>query len=240
LLEALLFFLFSLYAYQSGKPEARNASYYRGRMGFYCGMLFIAGFTQLVLGAYIINNFGGGELEMGPIAVAVFVVNFPAIAVFVGLIQILNAIWGLARYLKLGGLGQDKTCYAYQISVFIGWFLQFALQVLTEVSYLPGGAESQALAAITTISVGLNLMPAYLDYKARTVPEKFDADYFGTMCDRASSQVEEESDGAPLDAVERALSKEEEKETALSKEEKETALSKEEKEWNAKSTEYEV
>lgn len=188
---SISFMQFSLYAYQTGKAEARNASYYRGRMGFYCGMLFVAGLTQLLLGAYIINKFGGGELEK-PIAVAMFVVSFPAISVTVGSVQIFNAIWGLARFMNLGGLGECKTSYVYQISIFIGWILQFALQVLTQIGYLPGGEMSQALAAITALSFGLNLMPAYLDYKARTAPENIDANYYGDACRSLASQVDDD------------------------------------------------
>jgi len=189
---SISFMQFSLYAYQTGEAKARNASYYRGRMGFYCGMLFVAGLAQLLLGAYIIHNFGGGELEMGAIAVAMFVVNFPAISVFVGSVQICNAIWGLARFLNLGGLGECKTSYAYQISIFIGWILQFALQVLTQVGYLPNGDGTDALALITALSFGLNLMPAYLDYKARTVPETIDADYYGDASRSLMSQMGDE------------------------------------------------
>ena len=175
---SISFMLFSLYAYQNGKPESRNAAYYRGRMGFYCGMLLLAGIAQLVLGSYINTNFGGGELEFGPIAVAMYVVSFPAITIFVGLTQILNGIWGLARCWKLKGFPESEDSYTYQISIFIGWFLQFVLQAVTQVGYLPGGDASQAVAIITSLSVGLNLMPAYLDFKAHTMPEVFKAGYY--------------------------------------------------------------
>ena len=175
---SISFMLFSLFAYQTGKPESRNGKYYRGRMGFYCGMLFLAGLSQFVLGIYIHENFGGEDLEFGPIAVAMYVVSFPAISIFVGLIQIINALWGLARFLNLAGVGESKESYKYQISMFVGWFLQFLLQAVTQVGYLPSGDASQAVAVITSLSVGLNLMPAYLDFKARNVPDEIKVGYY--------------------------------------------------------------
>jgi len=54
---------------------------------------------------------------------------------------------------------------------------------------LPGGAESQALAAITALSFGLNLMPAYLDFKSRTTPKEIGEEYFGDLPQSVLSQT---------------------------------------------------
>ena len=48
---SISFMQWALYAYQAGKPQDRSATYYRGRMTFYCGMLLLAGFVQLMLGS---------------------------------------------------------------------------------------------------------------------------------------------------------------------------------------------
>jgi len=111
---SISFFQFSFYAYQTGNYASRNASYYLGRMGFYCSMLFIAGLSQLMLGAYISSRFGTGELSV-PIGVAMYVVNFPALSILVGGVQILNALWGLARFKNLLGLGESNSGLSYQI-----------------------------------------------------------------------------------------------------------------------------
>jgi len=189
---SISFMQFSLYNYQTGKAASRNASYYRGRMGFYCTMLFAAGFSQLLLGSYIGANFVAGKLET-PIAVAMYVVNFPIASIIVGSVQILNSLWGLARFRNIAGLGERNNCLTFQASILMGWFVQFILQIVFQVGFLPGGEQSQALAAITALSLGLNLMPAYLDFKANTVPEEINADYYGLLEGQNLTQIQEQS-----------------------------------------------
>jgi hypothetical protein len=176
---AISFLLFAIYAFIAGKPHDRNSTYYRGRFAFYGCMLFVAGLSQLLLGSYVQSKFGEYDLQMGPIGVAVYVVTIPTLNIIVGLVQIFNAIWGLARSLfHIGYFGEKDM--SYQVSIFIGWFIQFLLQVVVSTAIVPGAMLADAPAAIACISFGLNVMPAFLDYQARTLPETFDSDYYGT------------------------------------------------------------
>jgi hypothetical protein len=178
---SISFMQFSLYAYQAGKPQDRDSKYYHGRMGFYTGMLFLAGLTQLMLGSFLASNFGGGgALEHGAIGVKLYVVNFPAISILVGLVQLFNAIWGFARSrgMLLGGSGSSDISL-FQVSMFVGWFLQVTLQIITQVSYSMGMAFAPAAPTIFCLSFGLNLMPAFLDYKMRNTPENILPEFYG-------------------------------------------------------------
>jgi hypothetical protein len=177
---SISFMQFSLYAYQAGKPESRGSKYYHGRMGFYTGMLFLAGLSQLMLGAFLASNFGegGGALEHGAIAVKMYVVNFPAISMLVGLVQMCNAVWGFARSrgMLIGGgcsssSDSDSDISLFQVSMFVGWFLQVTLQIITQVSYSVGMTHAPAAPTFFCLSFGLNLMPAFLDFKMRNTPE---------------------------------------------------------------------
>jgi hypothetical protein len=185
LVGAMAFFLFAMHAFISGTPELRPATYFRGRHLFYSFVLALAGFTQLLLGSYIQKNFveDGGKLEYGPIGVAVYVVIFPAMNIVVGIIQLMMGMWGMLRAhgLSMFMLGsEDEGCKYFQWAMFFSWFLQFALQVLTQIGYLPGTTLSQAAPQVFCLSFGLNLMPAYLDYKMRSLPEVIDkAEYYG-------------------------------------------------------------
>jgi len=154
-------------------------------------MHFLAGLSQLMLGSFIQRNFGSGALP-ATIGVAMYRVNFPAISITVGVIQVLNSLWGFARSYGVGVRGEKDI--NYQISMFAGWFLQVVLQAIVQVSYSPGGELAPASTTITAMSVGLNMMPAYLDYKSRTVPEEITPDYYG---------MEEESGGFTDSAVEK-------------------------------------
>jgi hypothetical protein len=182
---SISFFLFCLYAFISGIPQDRNSSYYRGRFAFYGCMLWIAGLSQLIIGAYIQSKFAKDyDLQTGPIGVAVYVVTIPSLNIIVGLIQMFNATWGLSRALfKIGYFGENDM--SYQISVYIGWFLQFLFQVIVSPGIVPMGMLADAPAAIASISFGLNIMPAFLDYQARTTPETFDSEYYGITTNMA-------------------------------------------------------
>jgi hypothetical protein len=198
---AISFMQFSLYAYQVGKPQDRAQTYYHGRMEFYTGLLLLAGLSQLLLGSFLASNFGGGGLlEKGTIAVNMYIVNFPAISILVGLVQVLNAIWGFARsrgMLVGGSFSGDIS--VYQVSMFVGWFLQVTLQIITQISYPAGGAFAPAAPTIFCLSFGLNLMPAFLDYKMRNTPETtlefYDMDGSSGELEGASG-AEDELEGA--------------------------------------------
>lgn len=174
------FFLFSLYAFQTNRSHERNASYYRGRMGFYTMMHTIAGLAQLMLAIYIMSKFDKSKLEKGPIGVAMFVVTFPLMSFYVGLLQTMNGVWGMLRSKGYGFFKADKKeDSSYTLSVMSSWFVQFTLQVVTQISYLPGATNAAALASITALSFGLNMMPAYLDFKSRSTPETIEPEYYG-------------------------------------------------------------
>lgn len=190
---SISFMQFSLYAYQAGKPEDRPASYYKGRMGFYCGMLVIAGASQFALGAYLTMQYDGGALTNGPIGGAMYLVNFPIISIVVGFVQIMNGLWGLAR--SVGFLFFFEDDYSYQGSIAFGWILQLSLQIFSQVGYLPGDMAAAAPAVIATLSFGLNLMPAYLDYKARDTPEMISKEYYCDL-DTTEEQVEHKMEEA--------------------------------------------
>jgi hypothetical protein len=196
---SISFMQFSLYAYQAGKPESRDSKYYNGRMGFYTGMLFLAGLSQLMLGSFLACNFGGGgALEHGAIGLKMYVVNFPAISILVGSVQIINAVWGFARsYGMLIGGSSSSDFSLFQVSMFVGWFLQVTLQIITQVSYSPGPAFAPAAPTIFCLSFGLNLMPAFLDFKMRNTPETILPEFYGTEdSDGSATLAKDELEGA--------------------------------------------
>jgi hypothetical protein len=187
LVGSLAFFLYTMRAFLLKKPELRAAGYYRKFHLLFSGVLALAGFSQLFLGAYIQKNFtnGGGKLDYGPIAVAVFVVNFPAMNIVVGGLQVLFGMWGMLRTFHIALVGQDdldsqQHDKTFQLAMFGSLFLQLALQVITQIGYVPGDLLSENASKIACLSIALNLMPAYLDYKMRSLPSVIDQlEYYG-------------------------------------------------------------
>ena len=178
-LGSLSFMEFSLFAYQSGKPTDRSAGYYRSRMNLYMCLLSLAGFTQLLLGVFVLSTAGTGPLEWGPIAVAMYVVHFPEIAIFVGLVQLIMGLWGLARRFGLLNGGADD--HSYQIGMAFTWVIVLSMMIMTQISWADGGALAPAAPTIATLTFGLHLLPAFLDFKARTTPEEIPEDYYGLV-----------------------------------------------------------
>lgn len=60
---ALALTAFATYSFDAGKPTSRDARFYRGRLLFYSFVVAVAGLSQLLLGAYILIEFGGGPLH---------------------------------------------------------------------------------------------------------------------------------------------------------------------------------
>ena len=176
-LGSLAFYAFDLYTFQSGKPEKRPGGYYRGRLGFYCFAFFLAGISQFLLGVHIINKLSSGPLVKGPIAVAMYFVSFPEISVAVGLLQMIVATYGMARaYLHFAD-GPDN--HSFQFAALILWICVVSMQILTQFAYAPGGMAAAGAPSVTMLTLGLHVLPAYLDYKMRTVPETISASYYG-------------------------------------------------------------
>lgn len=159
---------FALYAFQAGKPEARPGSYYAGRLGFYCAALFLVGLGQFLLGAYIIANFGNGPLPYGPIAVAVFLVNFPEISVFCGLVNILLAFYGGVR---AAGFLASKDDQSYSMLLLFGWVCNITLAVMVQVAYNPGDAAAAAAPSLTMVTSSIYAANAFMDFKIRSTPD---------------------------------------------------------------------
>jgi hypothetical protein len=181
---SLGFTKFALYAFDKNKPNARNADYYRSRLLCYTFLLVLAGMSQLLLGAYTITEYGTGPLEP-PMRVAMYVISFPEISIVVGSIQMLVGYYGIARYLAYVPVGPKD--HQYQLLLLFQWICMVALQYLTQITYSndpSAGAGNNAAASVPSLallSVGLNVLPAFLDYKMRTIPTHISKEYYGIL-----------------------------------------------------------
>ncbi len=190
-LGSLGFMEFALYSFQAGKPGARSASYYGGRFVFYTSLLALAGLSQLMLGIYILSNIGSGPLPEGPVSVAMYFVNFPELSVFVGLYQLLTGLYGIFRSISIG----SKTDHTFQVAIAVQWLLMLSIQIMTQISYAPGDTAAASASAIACLSLGLNLLPAFLEFKMRTIPEELATDavtYYGMLEETVKDKPDDE------------------------------------------------
>lgn len=174
---AFSFQVFNLHVFTVGKPEERSGSYFKGRLGFYSGVMVVGGLAQFLLGAYC-ATFDSKVLDQGPVGVAMFMITYPAIAMIIGLIQTVNGCWGVLRMFGVHAGADDNS---YQLIALVQWMMVVVLQVVTQIAYLPGGAGAPAAPTIIAMSLGLNIMPAYLDHKMRTTPEVLPENYYSSV-----------------------------------------------------------
>jgi hypothetical protein len=166
---------FALHAFQSGKPGDRSASYYRSRMPLYTFALGLVGLAQLLLGSFILARYGGGPLSKGPIGVAMFLVNFPEISVFVGALQTIIALYGAT---KACGIRTSPNDHSYQIVLLIGWIATISLQIMVQFAYNPADIAAAAAPSVTMLTMGIFVINGFLEFKARTTPAEIPLDYY--------------------------------------------------------------
>lgn len=68
---------------------------------------------------------------------------------------------------------------AFKLSIWMGWLVQLVLQIIVQPSILPGADGAAAPPTLTAFAFGMNFMPAYLDYKANSLPAEIDRSYYG-------------------------------------------------------------
>lgn len=175
-LGSLAFVQFCLYSFQVGKPGDRPGSYYSNRLSIYAFCNLLVGLSQFLLGVYIRLQFGSGPLPNGPIGVAMYLVHFPEISICVGMVQMVNSFFGLIRS---RGIHNGPTDHRFQLTTLIQWVLMVTLQILTQVAYAPGGTAAAAAPSQTMLTMGISVIVAYMDFKARTVPEIIADNYYG-------------------------------------------------------------
>eukprot|EP00535_Pseudo-nitzschia_heimii_P002295 CAMPEP_0197188390 /NCGR_PEP_ID=MMETSP1423-20130617/17708_1 /TAXON_ID=476441 /ORGANISM="Pseudo-nitzschia heimii, Strain UNC1101" /LENGTH=749 /DNA_ID=CAMNT_0042640199 /DNA_START=73 /DNA_END=2322 /DNA_ORIENTATION=- len=186
---SLSFLGYALYSFDVGKPTRRDARYYRGRLIVYSFVMLIAGMSQILLGAYILFEFGGGRLSP-PIGVTLFIVSFPEICVAVGSIQMIVGYYGVGNYLHL--FPADPSNNTFQILALIGWILQLIFQYIVQISYSED-ADAAALTSLALYSFGINILPPFLDYKMRTTPITLKTDHYSTLSTDDKTSMEKVS-----------------------------------------------
>jgi hypothetical protein len=167
---------FGLHALNKGKYESHQSGYFKGRLTFYSLILAMGGAVQLAVGAYAAAEFGFGPLKEGPVSAAFIVVNYPIVTFLVGVIQFLHGLWGIARSF---GVHSGPSDNIYQLSMGGQWIVVLVLQVIMQIAYFPSDGKPIELAAfVAAMSFGINMMPAFLDYKMRAAPEVIPQGYY--------------------------------------------------------------
>ena len=189
-LGSLAFMAFAHYAFQVGKPGDRSSNYYRSRLGTYSGLMTLVGTVQLALGAFTLSEIGSGPLSP-PVGVAMFTVTFPEISVVVGVVYLLNGLHGLLR--AFGIIQASEADHSFQMGIAVQYFCTLILMIYVQIAYLPGGTLAAAAPSRACLTMGMHILPAFLDYKMRTTPQDISADCYGLESDVDAKEVKKET-----------------------------------------------
>lgn len=188
----------SLHAYHKNDPYTRNAGYYRTRLTFYSAVMAVAGLAQLMLGAFVLDKYGSGPLP-APVVVAMFLIWFPEISVFVGLVFVLNGLYGMYRGMF------KQTDYNFAITMWFQMLCTLILMVGVQTWYAPGDKMAKAVPTLASLTLGVSLMPIFLDYLGRTMPEDITEDYYYSSAQEmqalSNNNKYQMSDGAPMKSI---------------------------------------
>jgi len=190
---SLAFLEFALYSFDAKKPTRRDSMYYRGRLLFYSFVILIAGMSQILFGAYILFEFGGGRLSP-PIGIAMYRVSFPAITVAIGALQMVVGYHGVGNYLRLFPVGPNSN--NFQILALVSWVLQLILQYIVQIGFVEGNENSTALTSLALYSFGISILPPFLDYKMRTTPISMSEENYNSASRDVELLIDISSDAA--------------------------------------------
>lgn len=173
---SIAFMVWGLNAYTTNKPESHSGDYFKGRQYLYSSILLFAGMIQFLLGCVIRGQYGDSLLERGPVVCVFWVITYPGINIFIGLYQMFNGSWGLCR--AFGMFDFAGANHWFQWSLALQWVFVLVLQDLVTFCYW--GLTMAVLGpSLATFSLGMNLMPAYLDHKHTSLPSSFPEEYYG-------------------------------------------------------------
>jgi hypothetical protein len=109
---------------------------------------------------------------------------YPEINIAVGLLQMLIGYYGIARYFGLVPVGPHN--HHFQVAILLQWISTLAMQYVVQTSLSLEGGPPTRLPEMVLLGVGLNVLPAFLDYKMRTTPYSISKEYYGLEGDLES------------------------------------------------------
>jgi hypothetical protein len=177
LIGALTFFSTKLFRMQSESGlTVYNRAYYNSRQMYYTFLTLLAGFTQLVLGFYVQDEFGDGRYG-DPIGYGPFLVSYPEISIAMGFLIFFH---GVILFLRSVGPHESRVQYVshFEVWTFFVFLAAAGMQILAQVAVAPSTASISAINIFNVL--GLAVMPTYLDIKACATPETVADDYYST------------------------------------------------------------
>jgi hypothetical protein len=93
---------------------------------------------------------------------------------------------------RFGLFNGGSSDHSYQIGMAFTWVVVLSMMIVTQISWGANGAVAAPIVAIVTL--GIHVITAFLDFKARTTLEEIPVEYYGLMAEK----IEEEDDDVEM------------------------------------------
>lgn len=164
----------SMFNIQVGKLQNYSSKHFRRNASILNVAFVFYGFSQLLIGTFLLYRYGPGLLPYEPITNAgIFkVICFPEISIAVGALQMATGTIGFTKSLRSlsGDNAENIQCRAvlFQILCLLCYIAIVSLQVLTQIAFAPGDTGSQFAVSLPCNHVGFLITMAFLDWKIKT------------------------------------------------------------------------
>ena len=173
---SLVFCQRTLLEFAKGQPELRSRAFYQSRLVFHSIFVLMAGVSQLLLGIYLLMQYGSGPMPYGAVRVAMYVIHFPEIAIAVGGFQTLTALLGFHR---AAGKFSHPDNHILQTAMGLSWDGTMDGTNLIQIYFSePTMADSALAPTMVALTLGIHISPSLLDIKMRNLPYSFPQDFY--------------------------------------------------------------
>ena len=167
----------NLCAFIGDQSMTRNRLSYQIRYAYFCILVTLGGWSQLLLGWFVWTRFGSGPYE-DAIHVTVYTIFLPQPTCVVGFVQVAVGFFGLMRAIGWSSVGGAED-HRFELASLVSWLITMLLQIIVQPSYARGDAYDAEGATFASVYLGFFIIPVWLDYRIRVTPNTVWPEYYG-------------------------------------------------------------
>lgn len=155
----------NLCAFIGDQCMTRNRLFYMLRYAYFCFLVTLGGWSQLLLGVYCWTRFGSGPYA-DAVHVTVYTIFLPQLTCIVGLVQTVVGFFGLLRVVGWSRIGGAED-HRFEFASLVSWLLTMLFQIVVQPSYARGNAYDAEGATFASVYLGFFIIRVWLDYCVR-------------------------------------------------------------------------
>lgn len=181
LLGGLTLLTSNLCAFIGDQCMTRNRLSYMLRYGYFCFLVTLGGWSQLLLGFFCWSRFGSGPYA-DAVHVTVYTIFLPQLTCITGFVQTAVGFFGMLRVFGWSHIGgaEDRR---FEFASLVSWLITMLFQIVVQPSYARGDAYDAEGATFASVYLGFFIIPVWLDYRVRVTPNKVWPEHYAVSND---------------------------------------------------------